>query len=68
MNSQTPTLPSWAAAHALERARLAKLRQSIADRVEADLALLDALTSGKRPEAAGQPKAASSAVRGGPAA
>ena len=37
------TLPTMAAAHALGRARLADLRRSIADRIEADIALLDAL-------------------------
>ena len=43
MNAYTPTSPTVAAAHALERARLAALRRAIADRIEADLALLDAL-------------------------
>lgn len=65
MNPQTPTLPSWAAAHALQRARLAELRQSIASRIAADLALLDALTPGGRLKAAEQLQAVPAAVRGG---
>ncbi|MDP4022436.1 hypothetical protein Q8W71_07365 [Methylobacterium sp. NEAU 140] len=51
MNAHTSALPTWAAAHALERARLANLRARIARQIEADLdrvdrclRILDALT------------------------
>ncbi|MDP4024048.1 hypothetical protein Q8W71_15570 [Methylobacterium sp. NEAU 140] len=41
MNLYTPVLPSWAAAHALERARLASLRARISQQIEADLDRVD---------------------------
>ncbi|MCJ2051242.1 hypothetical protein [Methylobacterium sp. J-070] len=50
MNAHTPVLPTRAAAHALDRARLADLRAAISRQIEADLdrvdrclSLLDAL-------------------------
>lgn len=41
MNAHTPVLPIRAAAHALERARLADLRAAISRQIEADLDRVD---------------------------
>lgn len=65
MPPKTPTLSIWAAAHALERARLAELRQSIASRIAADLPLLDALAPGDCLRATRQLQAVPVAVCGG---